>query len=157
MVLTVFVVFTPYFNTKTVFLPNGLQMRGLPWCSTIGLFLPDFGFSLFHFFHFFLSCLDMGVLIPVDSWGCVPTAFPSSLSQQCIFAAKEAYDLLGSIMKSTASKSREMIFPLYLALLRHIWNTRSSYGLPRTREVWAFCSESSEGQHMLRDWWTFPW
>lgn len=74
----------------------------------------------------------MEVLIPVDSQGCIPTAFPASLSQQSVFAAKEANSLLSSIMKNTANKSREMIFPLYLALLRHIWNTRSSYGLPRT-------------------------
>ncbi|TRZ18090.1 hypothetical protein HGM15179_008998 [Zosterops borbonicus] len=58
-----------------------------------------------------------------------------SMSQQCVLVDKAVSGILGCIKKSIASRSKEVILPLFSALVRHIWNSVSNSGLLRKTKM----------------------
>ena len=65
------------------------------------------------------------------------------MSQKCVLAAWKANCVLHCIKKGVANREREVIVPLYLAVL---WSTASRPRVQSTRRTWSSWSRSRGGQ-----------
>jgi len=66
------------------------------------------------------------------------------MSHQCVLTAQKASCILGCIKRSMGSRLREVILPLYSALVR-LWSTASNSGAFSTRKTWSCWSWSRGG------------
>ena len=60
-----------------------------------------------------------------------------NMSNQCAAATKEANRMLDCINKGITSRDKEVIIPLYSALVRPHLNTVFSFGSCYTKKMWA--------------------